>query len=156
MGCEVKPIYNVMKEKDGGAVKRGAAYGLIDFPQTVDTRGTLCVADVVRQRLPFAIARVFWITGVPEGRSRGEHAHRTCSEIVIPVCGSFTARVTDGEHSDVFCMNSHSKGLYIPPMVWCGFSDFSADCVCLCLASHPYEREGYINDFEQFLKEVEP
>ncbi len=132
------------------------AFCLLKFPEIVDARGALCVADPARQTLPFEIKRVFWISGVPFGETRGEHAHHTCAEIVIPVCGAFTAHVNDGLHSATYRMSSPAEGLYIPPMVWCSFSDFSADCVCLCLTSHPYERAGYIDNLSDFLKEVMP
>ncbi len=120
-----------------------------------DARGVLTVADPARQFLPFEIKRVFWISNVPEGERRGEHAHRQCAEIVVPLRGAFTAYVNDGERTATFRMENAAEGIYIPQMVWCAFSDFSADCVCLCLASHAYEREGYIDDLDVFLKEVQ-
>ena len=54
-----------------------------------------------------------------------------------------------------FVMNNRNEGLYIPPMVWCSFSDFSTDCVCLCLTSDEYDKEGYINDLNLYLNEIQ-
>lgn len=110
------------------------------------------MVDPMNMAFPFEIKRVFWIHGVPSGEVRGEHAHHTCAEVLIPVSGSFTAHVTDGGHTADFVMDNRAEGLYIPPMAWCSFSDFSADCVCLCLASHPYDKEGYINSLEDFIE----
>lgn len=104
--------------------------------------------------MPFDIRRIFWIGGVPSGETRGSHAHRTCAEIVVPVCGSFKATITDNCGTSVFQMCNPAEGLFIPPMAWCVLSDFSKDCVCLCLASENYDADGYINDFEEFRKEV--
>lgn len=128
-----------------------ADFGLIKLPEAVDERGCLCVVDPKSSGFPFDIKRVFWIYGVPSGRTRGEHAHHTCAEVLVPLCGHFTAHVTDGRHSADFVMDNRAEGLYIPPMAWCSFTDFSDDCVCLCLASHPYDKEGYINTLEEFL-----
>lgn len=129
-------------------------FGLIDIPHSADERGMLCVADPADGRFPFDVKRVFWIYGVPEGGTRGSHAHHTCAEVLVPVKGSFVAHVDDGRRTADYVMDSPKHGLYIPAKAWCSFTDFSADCVCLCLASHPYEPEGYINDYDEFLKAV--
>ena len=68
---------------------------LITLPLATDARGSLCFAE--NTQLPFSIERVFWIYGVPEGKTRGGHAHTTCAEIVFPVCGSFDMWVDDGK-----------------------------------------------------------
>lgn len=126
----------------------------IDFPQFKDLRGTLCVAQNGHEQLPMEFERVFWISGVPQDGSRGEHAHRTCSEIIVPICGSFEVELTDGSQHIVVTMDNPSRGLLIGPMVWCRLYHFTEDSVCLCLASGGYDAEGYINDFEDFIKEV--
>ncbi len=133
-----------------------ARFGLVSVPEISDERGLLCVADPQNHPFPFNIKRAFWIRGVPQGQTRGQHAHRTCGEVVIPVCGSFTAHVTDGVNSADFVMDNPACGLHIPPMVWCSFTDYSQDCVCLCLTSEPFDKEGYIHDFNDFIKEVCP
>ncbi len=131
-----------------------ASFGIIEFTSATDVRGTLSVADTAAKQLPFDIKRVFWIYNVGKGQSRGGHAHRTCAEIVIAVRGQFTAHVTDGGHTADFVMNDPAKGLYIPAMAWCSFSDFSEGCVCLCLASHAYDPTGYINSYEEYIKAI--
>lgn len=127
---------------------------LIDIPTFTDARGTLCVADGAAGGFPFEVKRAFWIYGVPAGQTRGSHAHRTCAEVVIPLCGNVVAHVTDGVQSADFLLDDRRRGLYIPAMTWCSFSNFSADCVCLCLTPEPYDEAGYINDKEKFLKQV--
>lgn len=126
----------------------------IDFPQFKDDRGFLCVAENGQEKFPMEMGRVFWISGVPADGSRGEHAHRTCSEIIVPICGSFEVELTDGIHNVTVRMNNPAQGLLIAPMVWCRLFNFSADAVCLCLASGKYDAEGYINHFEEFIKET--
>lgn len=129
-------------------------FGIIEIKEHIDERGLLCVVDPEKDSFPFVVKRIFWIYGVPKGQQRGQHAHRTCAELVVPLRGSFTAHVTDGRRTANFIMDNPCRGLYIPPMVWCSFSDFTADCVCLCLASQAYELQGYINDKSLFLKEI--
>ncbi len=119
----------------------------------VDERGSLCVVNG-DEGFPFEVKRVFWIFGVPFGECRGKHAHHTCAEVVVPVKGSLTARITDANGTTDIRLSNPSEALYIPEMVWCEFMDFSEDCVCLCLASEAYEPKGYINSLEEYLKEV--
>jgi len=128
-------------------------FGIIALPQSIDERGILCVIDSKKSGFPFEVKRVFWIYNVPTGQMRGQHAHHTCAEVLVPICGSFTAHVTNGQRSEDFVMNDRSVGLYVPAMTWCSFTDFSADCVCLCLTSQAYDPDGYINDLQDFFKE---
>lgn len=122
-----------------------------------DERGSLFVAEAdTATQIPFSVQRAFWLTGVPVGAKRGEHAHQTCWEALVAVHGSFSVRLDDGIHAaETFTLASPDRGLLIPPMMWCELFDFSADAVCLCLASGAYEPSGYINDYTAFKQRVE-
>lgn len=125
---------------------------LLDFPKKKDTRGVLTYIQE-SENIPFDIQRVFWIYNVAKGMERGKHAHRTCSEVIIPICGSFKISVSvDGINFIDYILDSLSQGLLIPPMVWCRLYDFSENSICLCLASEPYNKEGYINDLSEFIR----
>ncbi len=121
------------------------------LPTHTDERGSLTCLETSKD-MPFEVKRVFWIYGIPEGKSRGEHAHHTCAELLFPVCGSFKVSLSDdGKHFTEYVLDTPNRGLLIPPMVWCRLYDFSADSVCLCLASEDYNREGYINTKDEFI-----
>ena len=121
-----------------------------DWQTFADERGTLSVSNLSDgEALPFEVGRVFWITNVPEGQKRGTHAHRSCHEALVCLQGSFKVKVDNGcGVSFVQTLDSPQKGLYIPPMVWCELYDFTPDAVCLCLASGPYDKEGYLATLE--------
>lgn len=123
-------------------------YRFIEVPQFCDERGVLCFAE--NKHLPFIPKRVFWIYGVGMDKTRGGHAHNTCAEIIFPVKGSFDIFVDDNDNSETFTMNNPNKGIFIAPSVWCNLSNFSPDAVCLVLASHEYNAEGYINNYKEF------
>ena len=131
-------------------------FGLFTLPEYQDGRGALGVAETDNLHFPFPVRRVFWIRNVPAGQTRGSHAHRTCAEVLIALSGSLKAHVANATRARDFSLNSPTQGLFIPAMTWCSFSDFTPDCICLCLASHPYEREGYINSLADFYKETKP
>ncbi len=125
---------------------------LFPLPSFPDERGLLTLCTLGQGGgLPFAVERLFWITDVPSQARRGSHSHRTCWELLVPVKGTFRVRVDNGSLPPVtFTLTDPSVGLLIPPLYWCELSDFSADAVCLCLASGSYDPEGYINDYDTF------
>ncbi len=127
-----------------------AGCALLKGVSVVDERGVLTFVE--GQALPFAIKRMFWITSVPEGKTRGGHAHRTCSEVVFAVRGSFCIHLSDGEKQVDFRIMSPEEGIVVPAGVWCDLSEFSADCVCVVVASQAYDPKGYINSYEEYLK----
>lgn len=124
---------------------------LLPLPSVSDERGTLAFLEG-GTHIPFGVERVFWIYGVPEGKTRGGHAHRTCAEAVFPVTGSFTIEVDDGQCRRKIRMERPDTGILIPPGVWCNLTDFSTDTVCVVVASQPYNAEGYIDKYEDFIK----
>ena len=142
-------LYN-MKDEIAEQLPRGCR--IIEFPESVDDRGALAFAEGAHQ-IPFQIERVFWIYGVPDGKTRGGHSHSESAEVVVPVTGSFSMKVDDGSHSSVIRMDSPRKGIYIPPGVWCDLHDFAPGTVCVVFASHPYNASGYINDYDVYLTE---
>lgn len=122
------------------------------FDTFTDERGTLTIClSKNQEKLPFQIGRVFWITDVPKHAVRGCHAHRKCYEALVAVHGSFKVRLDDGMHqAQEVVLDQKDKGLLIPPMLWCEIYDFSDDAVCLCIASGDYDKEGYVNNYEEF------
>jgi UDP-2-acetamido-3-amino-2,3-dideoxy-glucuronate N-acetyltransferase len=122
---------------------------VVELKEFVDEKGSLVVAEVAAQ-LPFAAARIFVISGVPEGQPRGIHAHRECGQFLICVSGSVHAMVDDGERREVITLDRTTKGLYMPPLTWGAQYDYSPDAVLLVLASHPYDAEDYIHDYDEF------
>lgn len=124
---------------------------LFSFPLHCDARGTLGVADTLQDGiLPFAVQRVFWITNIPQGASRGGHAHRTCHEALVCVSGSCEISLTTSSETLKFVLDNPGKVLHIPPKVWCRLHSFSTGCALLCFASEPYDASGYIHDIESF------
>lgn len=121
---------------------------LVTVPLYTDERGSLCFAESTQ--LPFPIERVFWIYDVPDGKTRGGHAHATCAEIVFPVSGSFDIWVDDGTNEQTYHLSSPQEGILIPPCVWCELRNFSPNTICVVLASEAYNSEGYINEYTSF------
>lgn len=102
--------------------------------------------------LSFDVRRIFYLYDVPGGESRGGHAHKRCHQLLIAGSGSFEVVVRDGLASHAYFLNTPRKGLHIPPGIWASEKKFSSGSVCLVLASHKYEADDYIRDFDEYKK----
>lgn len=120
---------------------------LLTFPTFTDHRGSLTVADSIAAMLPFVPQRIFWIHGIPSKAQRGGHAHRTCWELLVALHGSLSVTLKSSTHERTFVLDNPAQGLLIPPGVWCTLHHFSDQSLCLCMASEPYCKEGYITEF---------
>lgn len=102
--------------------------------------------------LPFDIRRTYYLYDVPGGESRGGHAHKELSQLIIAASGSFTVTLDDGDNQKTFMLNRPYQGLYVVPGIWRTLEDFSSGAVCLVLASHKYDETDYIREYNDFLK----
>ena len=124
---------------------------IIQLPRILDKRGNLSVAEQFNH-VPFEIKRVYWLYDVPGGESRGSHAHKTLSQLIIAASGSFRVTLDDGKNKRSFFLNRPYQGLLVPPGFWRDLEDFSSGSVCMVLASEVYQEEDYIREYDEFLK----
>jgi len=100
--------------------------------------------------LPFDIQRTFYIYDVPGGAERGGHSHYTCHEFIIAISGSFDVTIDDGSEKRTYTLNRPYQGLLVVPGIWRTLQNFSSGSVCLALASHHYDEDDYVRNYEQF------
>lgn len=101
--------------------------------------------------IPFEVKRTYYLYDVPGGESRGGHAHKELSQLIIAASGSFTVTLDDGNVKRTFLLNRPYQGLYIVSGIWRILDDFSSGAVCLVLASHGYDEADYIRDYSEFI-----
>lgn len=123
---------------------------LIELTGFDDHRGSLVVGELHKQ-LPFTAERFFFVSHVPEGEPRGIHAHKECHQFLVCVAGSVKAMVDDGATRTVVTLDRPNIGLHMPPLTWGAQYDYSEDAVLLVLASHVYDADDYIHDYDEFL-----
>lgn len=116
-----------------------------------DRKGNLSVVQN-GDTIPFDVKRVYYLYDVPGGESRGAHAHKELSQLIVAASGSFTVTLDDGKVKRSFLLNRPYQGLLVVPGIWRDLNDFSSGSVCMVLASHPYDKEDYIRDYEEFLE----
>lgn len=105
--------------------------------------------------VPFPINRVFYSYDIPGGEDRGAHAHKRCHQFLIAASGSFEVALDDGVNKRTVLLNRPFWGLHVPPGIWASEQGFSSGSICLVLASHGYEAEDYIRNYDDYLKYVE-
>ena len=127
---------------------------MLSFEQKGDERGHLVIIEG-NQDIPFPIARAVYIYGSSPEVVRGKHANRKSQFVLINVSGKSKVKIKDGEGNEaVFCLNRPHTGLYLPSMIWKEMYDFSEDSVLLCLSSEHYDATEYINNYDDYVKEV--
>lgn len=115
-----------------------------------DERGQLVAIEGGRDA-PFAIARAYYLFGTRPDAERGFHAHRRLSQLAVPVAGSCTMVLDNGDERREVRLDRPDRALFIGPMIWREMRDFSPDCVLLVLADAPHVEADYIRDYDAFL-----
>jgi UDP-2-acetamido-3-amino-2,3-dideoxy-glucuronate N-acetyltransferase len=123
------------------------------LPHFADMRGSLTPLEADRG-LPFTPARVFLVYGVESGHVRGAHAHRTCAQFLVAAHGSVSVVVDDGSQRVEVRLVDQTMGLYLPPMIWGIQFKYAPDSVLMVLASHLYQADDYLRDYDEFCRLV--
>ncbi len=127
-------------------------YHIIDLPKVADPRGNLSFIEG-GGKIPFEIARCYWIYGVPGGMFRHGRALRSTTEMIVALSGSFDVSLDCGDgirHSVHLCRGY--RGLVVEPMVWREIDNFSTNSVALVLASSVFDETDYVRDYNEFTR----
>lgn len=126
---------------------------IINFPQFMDDRGGLSFAES-QGHIPFHVERVFWLYDLSGCRSRGGHSHGHCAQVVVAVHGAFDLVLDDGEVRTTIHLDSPHRGVLIAPTVWDELKNFAEGTVVMVMASHHFDAEDYISDYEEYRGEL--
>ena len=126
---------------------------IVPLPKITDPRGNLTFIQK-GHGLPFVPKRVFWTFNVPSGASRGGHAYRKQSELIVALNGSFEVCIKhiDGTEERFFMIRG-DQGLLLPPLTWRSMENFSTNAMGLHLSDSSFDEGDYIRDFDQFKAE---
>jgi dTDP-4-dehydrorhamnose 3,5-epimerase-like enzyme len=105
--------------------------------------------------IPFEIKRIYYITKVEQGITRGYHSHRKLHQVLVCLNGSVKIRTKNPKEEEIFELNDPSIGLYIGTYVWREMFDFSEGSVLLVLASEHYDENDYIRNYDFYLEEAQ-
>ncbi|WP_425639965.1 sugar 3,4-ketoisomerase [Algoriphagus yeomjeoni] len=101
---------------------------------------------------PKGIQRCFWISGVKEGETRGNHAHWQESQVVVAVAGKVFLEIhsVQGE-TFKFELSSPAQAVFIPPLNWL-VARLTPDAVLLGMSDQAFSEDDYIRDLDYFGK----
>ncbi|WP_425542756.1 sugar 3,4-ketoisomerase [Algoriphagus jejuensis] len=99
---------------------------------------------------PNGILRCFWISGVKKGETRGNHAHRQESQVIVALTGRLEIRSEglDGALTE-FTLEGAGRGVFVPPLNWIEIRFFN-DAVLLGLGDQVFLEEDFIRDKDYF------
>jgi dTDP-4-dehydrorhamnose 3,5-epimerase-like enzyme len=123
---------------------------LIKLPKHMDANGdgVLVVAEV--SDVPFEIQRMFTIAA-PGGATRGRHAHRLCSQLMLCVTGGLDVTCDNANGRKTFSLDSPEKALLVPSGLWVEIRFKQNESVLIVLCDRVYEEGDYIRDYAEFL-----
>lgn len=120
---------------------------LFNLP-TIDFSSVITIAE--GENIPFTVKRVYWVTSNHKDEIRGEHAHKSCQQLIICIDGQLIVKLEDinGKKYSYNLAKPNSM-LLIPCQFW-SKTEYKKGSVVLVLASHEYEEEDYIRDYTHF------
>lgn len=108
----------------------------------------LCVYEG-GQHVPFDIRRVFTVSA-REGDTRGDHAHKQCTQLLICVSGKIRVSCDDGSFVTQHLLDNMGAGLLVPPGIWAKEEYVTDSAVLMVLCDRHYEVDDYIRDYNDF------
>jgi len=122
---------------------------ILEFPKIgSDSKGFL----VPFEGLPFPVEHVYCIGPVPENETRGHHAKKKNSQVLVAIGGKAELKLeSPGGKVFEFVLEGNDKGLYIPAGFWRSAKLWKG-CYLLGLHSMKYSEADYVRDYSEFRK----
>jgi dTDP-4-dehydrorhamnose 3,5-epimerase-like enzyme len=104
-----------------------------------------------RINIPFDVRRIYYLYDVPGGAERGGHAHKDLQQLIVAASGCFDVVLDDGKNKKVVELNRPYYGLHVVPGIWRELINFSSGAICLVMASHKYDKNDYLREYNNFI-----
>jgi len=123
---------------------------LMKLPKHMDANGDGVLVVAEASQVPFEIQRMFTIAA-SGGATRGRHAHRLCSQLMLCVTGAVDVMCDDANGRKTFTLDTPEKALLVPAGLWVEITFKQKDSVLTVLCDRVYEEGDYIRDYIKFL-----
>ena len=123
---------------------------LINFDYYKETDGDLVVVEGHSDNVPFSIARIFNVRA-DKGSTRGRHAHRECTQLLICTNGTVEVTCDDGKQTSTYILDEANHGLLIEPGIWAEQKYIKENTVLTVLCDFLYDEGDYIRNYKDFL-----
>jgi hypothetical protein len=122
---------------------------IIDLQNHLGSDGSISIFEFIALD-GFNPKRLFFVHNVPPDESRGFHAHKDCIQLLIAAQGVCTLEIKKGDKNLRIVMDSAEKGVLLPAMTWASQTYKDKNTVLIVLASHSYDPDDYIEDFDLY------
>ena len=123
----------------------------IKFKSFKKKSGTL-IAFSLKKDFPIKVKRIFIING-EKNFTRGDHAHKKCSQFVFPLLGKIEIYcISKKENKKILLDFNKKEGYLLKPKTWCRIKFLTKNAVLLVACDMEYKFSDYIENFTEFLK----
>ena len=122
---------------------------IFNFKTFTKTSGKL-LPITFNNKFPIKVKRIFVIYGKKKYK-RGDHAHKKCSQIFIPIMGKIKINIKYKKtEKSINLSHNGSKALLVPPRIWSRVEFLNHNSVALVLADYEYDYKDYIETYKEF------
>jgi len=123
---------------------------IINFKKFTKTSGKL-LPITFNNKFPINVKRIFVIYGKKKYK-RGDHAHKKCSQIFIPLMGKIKISMKYKKtEKSINLSHKGSKALLVPPRIWSRVEFLKNNSVVLVLTDYEYDFKDYIETYKEFI-----
>ena len=123
---------------------------IFNFKKFVEKSGTLLPMSF-NHKFPIKVKRIFIIYGRKKYK-RGDHAHKKCSQIFLPILGKIKINLKYKQtKKSILLSHKQSKALLVPPVIWGNLEFLTNNSVILVLNDYEYDFKDYIETYEEFI-----
>ena len=113
--------------------------------------GTL-IPFSLKKSFPIKVKRIFIING-KKNFTRGDHAHKKCSQFLFPVLGKIKINCISRKEKKVIILDYKKKeGFLVKPKTWCKIKFLTKNAILLVVCDMEYQFKDYIENYHDFLK----
>ena len=100
----------------------------------------------------FLLKRFFTLYGKKK-YFRADHAHKKCTQIIIPIRGKVKLLIKSKNYNKIFELTVIKKrAVVIPPFNWVKIFFNNTDDSILILCDYKYDKKEYISEYQNFKK----
>ena len=100
---------------------------------------------------PIQVKRFFYIYG-KKNQYRGNHAHKKCTQIFIPIFGKIKLSLVSKNKKKYYELNyKKNYGIVVPPKTWIKLHFLNKNSIVLVICDQKYEYKDYIVTYKEYL-----
>lgn len=123
----------------------------LDSKLIIGDNGTLNEFNI--SKINFIPKRIFVVSDVPNGETRGCHAHKETNQYLCCISGEINLYLENKDGKRIINLKK-SQYVYQPKMTWAKI-DFIDNASLMVICSTEYNESDYIRDYNEFLKTTE-